>query len=264
MKSLNITHRLAALVSSACLMSLVVSASASASEPGLDVHAVRNSTRGEQVDGSNEVRTAGLFGLPMPQQWSGRPAVAQQPVSRPLGNGYMPTGYANPGCPNGNCGNRPMAAGPNAWNTPARPQFNAGWEPASARLPLNPLSSQYPLGPSNRRDIYHTGMANGQYAATPCANGQCSTGLCANGQCAGGQCRDCANGQCRNGNCVECRNGQCTTGNCPNGQCSVNGRLNGNCANGQCRPSGPLNAPRPAIGYNSNVPVNRSANPYHY
>ncbi len=102
---------------------------------------------------SNGYSTApnrGLFGLPMPQQWSG---------SRTSGTGYKAgyntTGY-NANCPNGNCetGYRGQTGYPN----------QTGYTGQNGSC------------------------ANGQCATGACADGQCPRGACASGQCATGNC----------------------------------------------------------------------------
>jgi hypothetical protein len=99
--------------------------------------------------GPGSVPQRGLFGLPVPQQWTGGRAASNY---RPAG--YVPTGY-NANCPSGNC------------------QSGYGVQTGYAGQP----------GSGANRNC-----ANGQCATGACANGQCATGNCVNGQCATGNC----------------------------------------------------------------------------
>ena len=99
---------------------------------------------------SNGYSTApnrGLFGLPMPQQWSG-----SRPTGMGYNAGYNTTGYNasgyNANCPNGNC------------QTGYRGQTGYAGQNGNC--------------------------VNGQCATGACANGQCATGNCPNGNCAVG------------------------------------------------------------------------------
>jgi hypothetical protein len=101
---------------------------------------------------SNGYSTApnrGLFGLPMPQQWSG---------SRTTGTGYNAgyntTGY-NANCPNGNC------------QTGYRGQTGYAGQNSSC------ANGQCATG----------ACADGQCPPGACASGQCATGNCPNGNC---------------------------------------------------------------------------------
>lgn len=95
----------------------------------------------------------GLFGLPLPQQWSGN-----RPRSTNAGFGqYSPTGY-NMNCPNGNC------------QTGYRGQTGHGNQAA------NCVNGQCTTG----------NCPNGNCTTGACANGQCTTGDCPNGNCGTG------------------------------------------------------------------------------
>lgn len=98
----------------------------------------------------NATPNRGLFGLPMPQQWSG---------ARPTGYngaGYTQGGYSA-NCPNGNC-----QTGGYGVQTGYRGQTG------------NCANGQCATG----------ACASGQCATGNCPNGQCVTGNCPNGNCA--------------------------------------------------------------------------------
>ena len=106
-------------------------------------------------NGYSAAPARGLFGIPMPQQWSG---------TRPMRNGYSngygqynPTGY-NSNCPNGNC------------QTGYRGQSVSGIQAA------NCANGQCATG----------NCANGTCPTGACASGQCATGNCPNGNCGPG------------------------------------------------------------------------------
>ncbi len=105
---------------------------------------------------SGSVPNRGLFGLPMPQQWSGARPVGLNTGYN--GSNYRTTGYSS-NCPSGNC------------PTGYRGQTT------------NYAPGQYASG----------NCVNGQCATGNCPNGQCSAGNCVNGQCATG---NCPNGNC--------------------------------------------------------------------
>lgn len=116
--------------------------------------------------GYNTAPNRGLFGLPMPQQWSG---------ARPMGMnggasnyGYRQAGY-NPNCPNGNC--------------------STDYREAMSNCPNGQCSTG--------------ACANGQCLNGACASGNCPNGCCVNGQCTTGECLTGAyrGGNCPNGNC---------------------------------------------------------------
>lgn len=119
-------------------------------------------------NGYNAAPNRGLFGLPMPQQWSGaRPSAAN---SGSINYGYRQTGY-NPSCPNGNC------------------STGSGYRGTMANCP----NGQCGTG----------ACPNGQCLNSACANGDCPNGCCVNGQCTTGECLTGASrrGNCPNGNC---------------------------------------------------------------
>jgi len=91
----------------------------------------------------------GLFGLPMPQQWSGA-----RPTGAAIGSGYSNSGY-NANCPNGNC------------------QTGYGVQAGYRGQTGNCANGQCATG----------NCPNGQCATGACANGQCTTGNCPNGNC---------------------------------------------------------------------------------
>ena len=116
--------------------------------------------------GYNAAPNRGLFGLPMPQQWSGaRPSGMNSGLSN---SGYRQTGY-DPNCPNGNC------------STSYR------------RTMSNYSNGQFASGD----------CPNGQCLNAACVNGNCPDGCCVNGRCATGECLTGAyrGGNCPNGNC---------------------------------------------------------------
>lgn len=144
--------------------------------------------------GYSAAPSRGLFGIPLPQQWTGTRPTGISPAYSPSGYrqpGYSVAGYPvagyqttgspvagySPNCPNGNC--------------------QTGYRPQSGSC------------------------ANGQCSTTGCANGQCSTTGCANGQCLTG---GCANGQCATGASA---NSIYPTTNCPGGKCGTNPYANG-------------------------------------
>lgn len=101
--------------------------------------------------------TRGLFGLPMPQQWSGaRPAGVQR-----YGQYDGMTGIRS-NCPNGQCG-------PGV----ARGASQSGYLPAGSC-------------PNGICSTANGGCVGGNCSAGGCVNGQCSTGYCPNGQCQSG------------------------------------------------------------------------------
>ena len=116
--------------------------------------------------GYNAAPNRGLFGLPMPQQWSGARSTGMRNVSSNYG--YRQTGY-DPNCPNGNCSTGYRGATPNCPNG----QCSTGACP------------------------------NGQCLNGACANGNCPNGCCVDGQCTTGACLTGAyrGGNCPNGNC---------------------------------------------------------------
>lgn len=117
-------------------------------------------------NGYSAAPNRGLFGLPMPQQWSGaRPGGRNNGASN---YGYQQAGY-NPNCPNGNCA--------------------SGYRGVTANSPGG---------------LYTTGTcSNGQCLNGACASGNCPNGCCVNGQCTTGECLTGAYraGDCPNGNC---------------------------------------------------------------
>ena len=118
--------------------------------------------------GYNGAPNRGLFGLPMPQQWSGaRPNGMNSGSSN---YGYRQAGY-DPNCPNGNC------------------STGSGYRGAMSNCP----NGQCATGD----------CSNGQCLNAACANGDCPNGCCVNGQCTTGECLTGAyrGGNCPNGNC---------------------------------------------------------------
>lgn len=116
--------------------------------------------------GYNAAPNRGLFGLPMPQQWSGaRPSGMNSGLSN---SGYRQTGYDSH-CPKGN--------------------YSTGY----CRTMSNYPNGQFASG----------ACPNGQCLNGACASGNCSNGCCVNGQCATGECLTGAyrGGNCPNGNC---------------------------------------------------------------
>jgi len=116
-------------------------------------------------NGYSAAPNRGLFGLPMPQQWSGSRSTGTGYNAGYNATGYNASGY-NANCPNGNC------------QTGYRGQTGYAGQNGNC--------------------------ANGQCATGACANGQCATGNCPGGQCATGACANgqCATGNCPNGNCA--------------------------------------------------------------
>ena len=103
--------------------------------------------------GYNTAPNRGLFGLPMPQQWSG---------VRPMGMnggassyGYRQAGY-NPNCPNGNCSTGACADGQCATGAC--------------------VNGNCPTGTCVNGQCSNAGIQTGAYRGGNCPNGNCGTG----------------------------------------------------------------------------------------
>ena len=103
--------------------------------------------------GYNNAPNRGLFGLPMPQQWSG---------ARPMGvnggasnYGYRQAGY-NPNCPNGNCSTGACANGQCATGAC--------------------VNGNCPTGACVNGNCSNAGLQTGTYRGGNCPNGNCGTG----------------------------------------------------------------------------------------
>jgi len=103
--------------------------------------------------GYNTAPNRGLFGLPMPQQWSG---------ARPMGMnggassyGYRQAGY-NPNCPNGNCSTGACADGQCATGAC--------------------VNGNCPTGTCVNGQCSNAGIQTGAYRGGNCPNGNCGTG----------------------------------------------------------------------------------------
>ena len=101
----------------------------------------------------NSAPNRGLFGLPMPQQWSG---------ARPMGMnggassyGYRQAGY-NPNCPNGNCSTGACADGQCATGAC--------------------VNGNCPTGTCVNGQCSNAGIQTGAYRGGNCPNGNCGTG----------------------------------------------------------------------------------------
>lgn len=109
--------------------------------------------------GYNTAPNRGLFGLPMPQQWSGaRPMGANGVASN---YGYRQAGY-NPNCPNGNCSTGACANG----------QCATGACVNGDCLNGNCVNGQ----------CSNAGLQTGAYRGGNCPNGNCGTGSYTNGR----------------------------------------------------------------------------------
>ena len=103
--------------------------------------------------GYNSAPNRGLFGLPMPQQWSGaRPMGMNGGVSN---YGYRQAGYS-PNCPNGNCSTGTCANG----------QCATG----------SCVNGNCPNGTCVNGQCSNAGMQTGAYRGGNCPNGNCGTG----------------------------------------------------------------------------------------
>ncbi len=120
--------------------------------------------------GYNTAPNRGLFGLPMPQQWSGARPMGMNGVSSNYG--YRQAGY-NSNCPNGNC--------------------STGYRGAMSNCPNGQCSTGACPGGQ---------CLNGASATGNCPNGQCTTGASLNGAYQAG---NCPNGNCGTGSYTNSR-----------------------------------------------------------
>ena len=231
MKAVTLKTVIAAVAAAVCLFNLAMTGS-SAAEPTLRQQA--NPADLHSQFHQYETRTAGLFGLPVPQQWLGQPRSAQR-NAYPQNYSYQNTmpGQVNGSagiCPNGNCGNLPLNR--QSGYLPAG-YSNSAWRPrqnfspqnqwlsrGSAELNWDPAPHRNALGYSlsdNRRNW----AANQNFSASGLnTNSLYGAHRAGNANCANGRCLDGPNGQCQTGNCIHGQ-GNCSGGicNCPGGQC---------------------------------------------
>ena len=231
MKTTTLTTLVAGAVAAVCVLNLAMT--------GVNGAEQSFQQRNDRMSGtpSNEMRTAGLFGLPIPQQWLGQPRSVQGPAYQQRPAYQQGSALANPSyrptnaCPNGNCGIVPTNRVP-GYGKP--PSANPWMTPRNTAVPYNTLPRTTanldwePVGSRNSYDNRHSGLNqnwNGQSAYG--INQPFGTNSARGANCVNGRCQNCPNGQCQscaypNGQC-NCANGQC---NCPSGPCIHNNNNN--------------------------------------
>ncbi len=263
MKAVTMKTVIAGIAAAVCLFNLAMTGS-SAAEPVFRNQAESANLRGQS--NQHEMRTAGLFGLPIPQQWLGQPRSAQRaayPQNHLNRNTRFDQSYGSAGaCPNGNCGNLPLnrqsgysptAYRNNAWSRQqnlstqnqllSRGSADLNWAPVPYRN-----APGYPLSETRRDWAAHQNLSPAGLNVNPLYGSR----QAGNANCASGRCLDCPNGQCQTGNSIV---GQY---NCPDGNC--------NCPNGQCHQpvGGNFYAPAGLPLRTNPIPTYRPANQYGY